>query len=178
MHHKSLRILIRHIHFYALVKYRRRGYDEHWIGARIDELLARNEITETWKVRGAGAGDHAVLTNVLTEGTFGIKVKSYKLYKNISPNANLQDNMTFLESGFSTISKATAMHFHENRDSEGTPELLRDVTDAGRITGRARELLEREIGQSVVSKLNAKDIRLLSAEKQKRGALPQQQSLL
>ncbi|MBA2678433.1 MAG: hypothetical protein H0U76_08585 [Ktedonobacteraceae bacterium] len=39
-------------------KYRHQGYDDVWIGARIDELLVRNEITETWKVRGAGDHRH------------------------------------------------------------------------------------------------------------------------
>lgn len=158
-------------------KYRRLGYDDAWIEARIGELLARNEITEVWKMRGAGTGDYAVLTNTLTEEAFGLTVKSYKVYKNISPNANLQDNMTLQELGFSIISKATAMNFHDSRESQGTQDLLRDVTDAGRITGQARELLERETGQSVVSKQNAKDLKSLP-KKQKPLSLPEQKPLL
>jgi hypothetical protein len=159
-------------------KYRRQGYDAAWIDARIGELLARNEITETWKIRGAEEGDYAILTNTLTEGTFGLKVKAYKVYKHISPNTNLQDNMTLQELGFSIISKATAMNFHERRDSQGTPELLRDVTDAGQITGQARALLERETGQSVISSQNAKDLKQLPDKKRKRESLPEQKPLL
>ena len=160
-------------------KYRKDGYDEAWIEARIGELLARNEITATWKERGADAGDYAVLTNTLTEMTYGLKVKSYKLYKRISPNANLQDNMTLEELAFSILSKTTAKTYHEDRDSQGFQELHRDVHDAGAVTGRARELIERETGRPVVNKKNAKDLKQIPEKKSsKRLPSAEQQPLL
>src|SRR5260370_998627 len=48
-------------------KYRQDGYDEAWIEARIGELLARKQITDTWKERGAEETHYAIRTNTLTE---------------------------------------------------------------------------------------------------------------
>ena len=124
---------------------------------------------------------YALLTNILTEGTFGLTVKSYKVYKDISPNANLQNNMTPEELAFSVLSKSTAQRLHNGRDSQGVPELRRDVTEAGEVTGRARELIELATGQSIVSSQNAKDLKQFSSAKkksQKQLSAPQQQNLL
>lgn len=162
----------------ARAKYRKDGYDDTWIEARIGELLARNEITATWKERGADEVDYAVLTNTLTEMTFGLKVKSYKLYKRITSSTNLQDNMTLEELAFSILSKTTARTYHEDRDSQGYQELHRDVYDAGKVTGRARELIEQETGRPVVSSKNAKDLKQLPEKKPKRLPPPEQGRLL
>ena len=161
--------------------YRKQGYPDDWIETRIAELLARNDLTETWKERGAQEEHYPVLTNVLTEGTFGLTVKSYKSYKKITLKANLQDNMTPTELAFSIISKTTAQQFHETRGSQGITELHRDVTEAGQVTGEARKVIEQATGQSIVSPQNAKDIRKLpekKSKKQKQLSPPSQQTLL
>src|SRR6185312_957404 len=66
-------------------KYRGAGYDDAWIEARIGELLARNEITAIWKVRGAEGIDYAVLTNTLTEQTDNDRAPRTNVISGISP---------------------------------------------------------------------------------------------
>lgn len=157
--------------------YRRKGYDEGWIEARIADLLARNEITTMWQERGAQDVHYPLLTNVLVERTFGYTVKSYKVYKEIPQSANLPDNMTPEELAFNILSKATAKTYHETRDSHGINALHRDAIDAGDTTRAARELIEDRTGVPIVSKKNAKDLRQI-APRRKKKELPQQGNTL
>ncbi len=135
--------------------YRAKGYDEAWIDARIKNDLIRNELTDEWKDRGAKEGvEFAVLTNELSKGTFGMTVSVYKDYKLLPTKQNLRDHMTPIELALTSLSEATSITFHRERDSQGFPELKRDTTDAGRATGKARKALEEDLGRSVVSQEN------------------------
>ncbi len=135
--------------------YRAKGYDEAWIEARIKNDLIRNELTDEWKDRGAKEGvEFAVLTNELSQGTFGMTVSVYKDYKLLPSKINLRDHMTPIELALTSLSEATAITFHRERDSQDFPELKRDTTDAGKATGEARRALEKNMGRSVVSREN------------------------
>jgi len=98
--------------------------------------------------------EFAVLTNELSKGTFGMTVSVYKDYKLLPTRTNLRDHMTPIELALTSLSEATAITFHRERDSQGFPELKRDTTDAGRATGKARKALEEDLGRSVVSQEN------------------------
>ena len=62
--------------------------------------------------------------------------------------------MTPIELALTSLSEATAITFHRERDSQDFPELKRDTTDAGKATGEARRALEKNMGRSVVSQEN------------------------
>jgi hypothetical protein len=100
---------------------------------------------------GKVTGDFAILTNVLTKGTFGLTVASYKTYKLLPTRANLRDHMIPLELALTSLSEATAITLHRGRESRGFPALERDAADAGATAGKAREVIEADIGQPVVS---------------------------
>lgn len=135
--------------------YRAKGYDEDWIEARIRGDLVRNELTDEWRERGARQDtEFAILANVLTEGTFGLTVQAYKTYKLLPTRANLRDHMDPLELALTSLSEATAITFHRARNSRGFPELKRDATDAGTTAGKARRVIEEDIGRSVISPEN------------------------
>ena len=135
--------------------YRARGYDDAWIEARIKNDLIRNELTDEWKDRGAKEGiEYAILTNEISKGTFGFTVQVYKEYKVLPTKANLRDHMTPIELALTSLSEATAITYHRERDSQGFPQLKRDATDAGRTTGKARKAIEEDMGRSVVSREN------------------------
>jgi hypothetical protein len=73
--------------------YKAKGYDEAWIDARVKNDLIRNELTDAWKDRGAKEGlEFAILTNELSNGTFGMTVSVYKDYKLLPARANLRDH--------------------------------------------------------------------------------------
>ncbi len=145
--------------------YRSKGYDDAWIDARIKNDLIRNDLTDEWKERGAQEGiEYAILTNEMTKGTFGFTVQAYKEYKLLPTRANLRDHMTPIELALTSLSEATAITYHRDRDSQGFPELKRDATDAGRTTGKARRAIEEDMERSVISRenyLNTKEQRRL-----------------
>ena len=112
------------------------------------------------KERGAKEGvEYAILTNEMTKGTFGFTVQAYKEYKLLPTKTNLRDHMTPIELALTSLSEATAITYHRDRDSQGFRELKRDATDAGRTTGKARKAIEEDIGRSVVSKENYLDVK-------------------
>jgi len=62
--------------------------------------------------------------------------------------------MTTMELVLCSLGEATATIFHRNRDSQGFPELKRDARDAGVTAGKARQVIEADLGESVVSQSN------------------------
>jgi hypothetical protein len=62
--------------------------------------------------------------------------------------------LTPIELALTSLSEATAVTLHRERDSQGFPKLKRDTTDAGKATGEARRALEENMGRSVISQEN------------------------
>jgi hypothetical protein len=137
--------------------YRARGYDERWIDERLRADLIRNELTTEWQERGATAGTQfAILTNTIHEGTFALGVAAHKTYKNLPKRDNLRDHMTPIELALISLGEATAIEMHRDRDSQGFSALKRDTTDAGTAAGKARRVIEADLGRPVVSAQNYK----------------------
>lgn len=135
--------------------YRAKGYTEEWIEARLRSDLIRNELTDEWHERGARDGyEFAVLTNTISQGTFGLSIQAHKTYKLLPSRANLRDHMNPLELALCSLGEATAITLHRDRDSQGYGALQRDATDAGEVGGQARKVVEQTIGKSVVSEEN------------------------
>jgi uncharacterized OsmC-like protein len=113
-----------------------------------------------------------MLTNELTERTFGLPVTAYKRFKLISERSNLQDNMTPTELAFSSLASATAIEYHQRNDSQGIKEITQDVHEAGDKTGEVRRFYEQSTGILVVNKQNAKDFKQVKGSKVQPKALP------
>jgi DNA-damage-inducible protein D len=135
--------------------YRAKGYDDAWIEERIKNDLLRNELTDEWKERGAQEGvEFAILTNEIHQGTFAVSVQAHKTYKLLPTRTNLRDHMTPLELALTSLSEATAITLHRDRESQGFPDLKRDAADAGEAGGEARLVIEKRIGKPVLSPQN------------------------
>jgi len=135
--------------------YRAKGYDDAWIEERIKNDLTRNALTDEWKDRGAKEGtEFAILTNTIHEGTFDITIQAHKKYKLLPTKANLRDHMIHLELALTSLSEATAITLHQDRDSQEFTQLKQDATDAGEFGGDTRRRLEERIGHPVVSSQN------------------------
>jgi len=158
--------------------YRAQGRDEAWIEERIKNDLVRNELTDEWQYRGATIGTQfAILTNELSEGTFGLSVQAYKRYKLLPNKTNLRDHMTNLELVLCSLSEATAVELHRDRDSQGFPSLRQDAVDAGKTAGEARQLVEKTLGKPVVTtenflETNAKQAKRVKGKKQQEASEP------
>jgi hypothetical protein len=151
-------------------QYKKAGLDDKWIDQRIANDIIRNGLTDEWEDRGATRVEYAILTNQIHEGTFGLSVAEHKNYKLLPKNANLRDHSSYLELALISLGEATAIDFHEQRDSQGFDDLSRDAAAAGALAGRTRADLERERKRPVVTSENH-----LPKPKAKPALPPQQQ---
>lgn len=62
--------------------------------------------------------------------------------------------MTPIELALLSLSEASCVEFHRDRDSQQFTELQRDATDAGEIGGDTRKMIEQRMKKSVVSPKN------------------------
>ena len=78
----------------AIDYYRKRGYSDKWIEARLKGILDRNKLTDIWKEVGITENkEYAILTNEIYKEWSGMKASEYKAYKGIRKES-LRDNMT------------------------------------------------------------------------------------
>lgn len=137
--------------------YRRKGYTEGWIKERLQSKNIRDELTDEWKRSGIeDSKDFAALTNILTKSWSGKTVQEYKKYKNLHKE-NLRDNMTNLELTLNQLAEVSATAISKAKNPNGMKESRQVAVDGGTIARNARLDLERQLGQSVISPLNASD---------------------
>jgi DNA-damage-inducible protein D len=142
-----------------MANYRRQGYNDEWIAARMKKLGSRSVIVFEWGSRGATEGrQFALLTDTLSKGTFEITTREHRQVKGLSGKHNLQDSMTAVELALSTLAEVTATDFHQKNDSQGFNQLQADCHDAGEIAGDARRKIEQRNGRPVVSPINYKQL--------------------
>jgi DNA-damage-inducible protein D len=141
-------------------EYQRLGYSSEWIKARLENIVARTELTTEWAERGAEEGrEFALLTDVLSRGTFELTTAQHKAVKRLRSNANLRDSMTPLELALATLAEVTSTAIHQAHDSQGFVELQRDAHEAGEVGGAARRDIEARLQRPVVSPENYKMLR-------------------
>jgi hypothetical protein len=99
------------------------------------------------------------MTNTIHEGTFAIGVAGHKEFKSLARRDNLRDHMSPIELALLSLGEATAIELHRDRDSQGFGELKRDATDAGATAGRARQVIEQDLGRPVVSAQNYRGLK-------------------
>jgi len=144
--------------------YRAKGYSEAWIEKRMRGIAVRAELTEEWKQRGVGeAPEYAILTAEISKAAFGMTPTEYKAFKGLE-RENLRDHMTDLELIFSMLGEAATTEIARKQDAQGFPENRVAARKGGKIAGDAREKLEIETGEKVVTQ----DSFLIEPESKKR----------
>ena len=142
--------------------YIKKGYDEEWTSTRIKGIAARNNLTNEWKNRGADAKDYAILTDEISQGTFGITTGQHKSIKGLDKQ-NLRDNMSAMELALMTLAEVTTTEIHKTNDSYGLKNLKQDAHDGGEIASITRKNIEAKLGKPVVTSQNAKSCRKAKA---------------
>ena len=134
--------------------YELKGYPKEWIGKRLRGIAVRQELTEEWKNREVKTQrDFAILTNEISKATFGKTVQEYKRFKSLKKqNQNLRDHMTDWELILTMFGEKATTDITKKEDSKGFNECKTSARKGGNIAKRAREDLEKNIGESVVSK--------------------------
>lgn len=137
--------------------YRAKGYTEGWINQRLQSIEMRKELTDEWKARGIEEErDYAILTNEMTKAWSGLSVKEYKQLKGLKKES-LRDNMTNIELVLNMLAEVSTTAISKTREPKTFAESKSVANEGGKIAKTARTNLEKQIGQSVISPLNASD---------------------
>lgn len=139
----------------ALETYQRKGYSPDWIHQRILAIRVRNELTAEWQARGVEQGrEYAILTDEITRAWSGMTTKQYKHLKGLKKQ-NLRDNMSTTEIILNMLAETSTKDISQKEQPEGFEESRQVAKRGGRVAHIARQALEAETGEPVVTSQNA-----------------------
>jgi len=142
--------------------YHRKGYSTNWINQRLKSIEVRKELTDEWDKRGVKKGqEYAFLTDIITQGWSGLTTKQYKNFKGLKKES-LRDNMTNLELALNTLAEATTTEISKQKQPKTLEENRKVAARGGSIVGNTRKEIEANIGKSIVSSQNAKELGKIS----------------
>ena len=135
----------------AIKDYRRLGYSEDWINQRIKTIEIRKGLTDEWQ-RGGMKEDHdyAILTDIISRAWSGMTTREYKKYKGLRKE-NLRDNMTNVELMLNGLAEAAATELSRRENPKGFAQNANIAQRGGDVAHVARERLEQELGDTVIS---------------------------
>ena len=140
----------------AMLDYKRLGYSDNWINQRLKSIEVRKELTDEWKRRGVEEGvQFATLTDIITQTWSGKTTKEYKQFKGLKKE-NLRDNMTNTELILNMLAESATTDLSKEQKPETFDENMNVAHNGGKVARSARMELEKQLGHSVVTPLNAK----------------------
>lgn len=138
----------------AIDIYRAKGYDKKWISKRLKGIQDRKELTDVWQENGITEGkEFAILTNEIYKEWSGMTAKEYKQYKGLRKES-LRDNMDNIEIILTDLSEETAKRLAEKHKPQGLEPNKKIARMGGHAARVAREDIERNLGESIVTKQN------------------------
>ena len=139
----------------AVEYYRNKGYTDAWIKARLNSVVDRFKLTDVWKEGGISKPvEYALLTNEIYKSWSGMKASEYKAYKGLRKES-LRDNMTDIEVALTNIGEIAARDIAKEEKPQGLSENMKVAKRGGKVAKGARDLNEKEIKKSVLSKSNS-----------------------
>ena len=139
----------------ALETYSKKGYPADWINQRLQTIRARKELTDEWQTHGVKKGnEYAILTDEVTRAWSGMSTRQYKNFKGLKKE-NLRDNMSTLELALNMLAEATTTELTKSQNPQGLEENRKVARTGGQIAGEARERIEKETGNPVITSQNA-----------------------
>jgi len=145
----------------AMRFYLKRGYSKNWVNQRLKSIEIRKELTDEWENRGVKTSiDFASLTDEITFAWAGMKTKDYKKYKDLKKE-NLRDNMTNLELVLNMLAEVSTTEISKKVEPKSFEENKKVAREGGAIAGSAKRKLEKRIGKKVITKLNARGLKLI-----------------
>jgi hypothetical protein len=151
----------------AIATYRAKGYSEEWITQRMRSIEIRKEMTDEWNRAGVKNGkEYAMLTNTLTSTWSGKTVQEYKKLKGLRKES-LRDNMTNTELVLNQLAEISTTEISKATNPKGYSEAKTATLAGGEIAANARKDLEKQLGRSVISPLNAATPHMLDDKSKK-----------
>ena len=134
--------------------YRAKGFDEKWITERIKSIQNRKELTDVWKDGGITEGkEYAILTNEIYKEWSGMKANEYKEFKGLKKES-LRDNMTRIEELLTDLGEEATKELAKEHKPKGLEENKKMARLGGHAAKSARDDLEKNLGESVITSLN------------------------
>ena len=138
--------------------YLKKGYSKNWINQRLKSIEVRKDLTDEWEDRGVKKGlEYAILTDEITKAWAGFSTKEYKALKDLKKE-NLRDNMTNLELVLNMLAETSTTELSKKHKPKTFIENKNVARKGGSVAGVAREDLEKKLGESVISPLNAREL--------------------
>ena len=141
----------------AMADYKRLGYSDNWINQRLKSMEVRKELTDEWQRRGVEGQQFATLTDIITQAWADRTTKAYKQFKGLKKE-NLRDNMTNIELALNTLAEASVTEISKQRRPKGFQQNVKVARSGGSVAKAARTQLEKQLGHSVVSSINAAQV--------------------
>ena len=143
----------------AMETYLKKGYSKNWINKRLKSIEVRKELTDEWESRGVKKGsEYAILTDEITKAWAGITTKDYKKIKDLKKES-LRDNMTNLELVLNMLAETSTTELSKEQKPKTLNENRSVAKKGGSVAGVARKDLEKKLGRSIISPLNAKELK-------------------
>ncbi len=138
----------------AIDYYRKRGYSDKWISERLNGILNRKKLTDTWKENGIKEKyEYAILTNEIYKNWSGMKASEYKAYKGLRKES-LRDNMTDIEIALTNIGEIAARDIAKEERPKGIKNNIKVAARGGKVANNARLSYEKETKKKAISQSN------------------------
>lgn len=147
----------------ALETYLRKGYSREWINQRLQAIQVRKELTDSWQDHGVKEGlEYAILTNEISKAWSGMTTREYKDFKGLKKQ-NLRDNMSTTELILNMLAETATKDIANTSNPQGLEENRKVAKRGGNVAKVAKETLEQETGEPIITPKNAIDFgRLIS----------------
>ncbi len=134
--------------------YRSKGYDELWIAKRIKGIQQRKSLTDVWKENGViGNYEYGILTNEIYKSWSGMTAKEYKEFKGLRKES-LRDNMDSIEVTLADLGEEATKRLANKQKPQGLRDNIKVAKIGGNIAKVARDELEKQLGETIISKDN------------------------
>ena len=145
--------------------YRSKGYSDEWITQRMQTIQACKKLTDEWRARGIETDkEYAILTSEMTKAWSGKTVREYKELKGLKKES-LRDNMTDIELALNMLAEVTTTAISKRENPETFDESRKIAKRGGSVAKDARRSVEEQLGESVISPLNASNVEQLTTQK-------------
>ena len=149
----------------AIDYYRKKGYSDSWIEVRLKGILNRKKLTDVWKENGITKNfEYAVLTNEIYQAWSGMKASEYKNFKGIRKES-LRDNMTDIEVALTDLGEIATRELAKKHKPYGLEENKKVAHMGGHAAKVARDDIEKNLGETVVTRKNALNYKYLDDNK-------------
>jgi len=138
----------------AINYYRKGGYSDKWIEARLKCILDRNKLTDIWKEGGISETyEYGILTNEIYQEWSGMKASEYKSFKGIRKES-LRDNMSDIEVALTDLGEIATRELAKEHKPYGLEQNRKIAKMGGHAAKVARNDIEKNLGKSVISSEN------------------------